>query len=492
MIADRNRRQFLRDGLLGLAACGLRPALADAASALRGARPIRVRGRVHSGGTGLARVPVSDGIDVVVTATDGTFELVTSSAADFVQLSVPSGYAIPRSPLGTAAHYAPIAASRGGEMAVEFALSRMPDSGDRHGFILLADVQTKVAEEMAWFHEQTIPDIVASRSDLGTEDAFGVACGDIMYDNLGLYGEYEHGVAAMDMPFFQVVGNHDLDRPSGTDKASTSTFCGRFGPRNYSFDRGAVHYVVLDDVMWHGAGYIGYLDDPTIGWLAADLALIEPGRTVVVATHIPLRSGLIERTAWATAEEHSLLNRELLYRLLEPYEAHVLSGHTHESEHRLEQGVQEHVHGTVCGAWWTGPICADGTPNGYAIYDVAGSELRWRYKATGLAATEQMTLYPRGADHAAPDEIVANVWNWDEHWDVAWHLDGEPMGPMARRRGYDPRAVELHTGPALPTRATWVEPYLTDHLFYAPLAPDAGAVTVEATDRFGNVFTASL
>lgn len=490
MIAARSRRQFLRDGLLGFAACGLRPRLIHAASAVV-ARPIRVRGRVHSGGTGLARVAVTDGIDVVVTAPDGTFELVTSSAADFIRLTVPSGYAIPRSRIGTAAHYAPVAANHLGEMTVEFGLSRMPDAGDRHSFFLLADVQTKVAEEMAWFHTQTIPDIVASRSELGDQDVFGIACGDIMYDNLGLYQEYERGVTVMDMPFFQVVGNHDLDLPSSTDRASTQTFCSRFGPRNYSFDRGEVHYVVLDDVMWHGAGYIGYLDDRTVTWLAADLALIEFGRTVVVATHIPLLSGLIERAEWG-AEANSLLNRELLYRLLEPYDAHVLSGHTHETEHRQEHGVQEHVHGTVCGAWWTGPICADGTPNGYAIYDVAGSDIRWRYKATGLAAGEQMTLYARGADHTAPDEIVANVWNWDEAWRVTWYLDGEPMGPMTRRRGYDPRSVELHTGPHLPTAATWVEPYLSDHLFYARVAPDAGRVTVEATDRFGDVFTASL
>ncbi len=491
MITDRNRRQFLRDGLLGLAACGVRPGLAHAAASFAGARPVRVRGRVHSDGTGLARVAITDGFDVVTTAADGTFELITTSAADFVHLSVPSGYAIPRSPIGTAAHYAPIVGDRGDEMAVEFDLARMPGSGDHHSFILAADIQTKVAEEMAWFHAQTVPDVVATRAGLGERDVFGIACGDIMYDNLGMYGEYERGVTAMGMPFFQVVGNHDLDLPSGTDKASTRTFCSRFGPRSYSFNRGEVHYVVLDDVMWHGAGYIGYLDDQTATWLAADLALVAPGRTVIVAAHIPPLSGLIERAAWS-AEPNSLLNRELLYRLLEPYDAHVLSGHTHETEHRKEHGVQEHIHGTVCGAWWTGPICADGTPNGYAVYDVAGSEVRWRYKGTGLAADEQMTLYQRGADPTAPDEIVANVWNWDEDWRVAWYLEGEPMGPMARRSGYDPRAVELHTGPTLPTRATWVEPYLTGHLFYAPVALDAGRVTVEATDRFGTVFTSSL
>ena len=491
MTADRDRRRFLRDGLLGLAACSLPHGLVHARSEMARGRPLRVRGRVHSGGNGIARVAVTDGTTVTATSTDGSFELITSTTAEFITVSIPSGYAIPRSRTGTAAHYAPLVATSRDEMAVDFALARLPGDDSLHSFILAADIQTKVAEEMAWFHDQTIPDIIATRRALGDREVFGIACGDIMYDNLGLFSEYERGVEATGMPFFQVVGNHDLDLPAGTDAASTRTFCGRFGPRNYSFDRGEVHYVVVDDVMWHGAGYIGYLDDRTATWLAADLELVEAGRTVVVATHIPPVSGLIQRAAW-DAEPNSLLNRELLYRLLEPYNAHVLSGHTHETEHRQEHGVQEHVHGTVCGAWWTGPICADGTPNGYAVYDVAGSEVRWRYKGTGLAADQQMTLYPRGTDPTAPDEVVANVWNWDENWRVRWYLEGEPMGTMARRRGYDPRAVGLHNGPTLPARATWVEPYLTAHLFYAPMGSDAGRVTVEATDPFGTVFTASL
>lgn len=46
-------------------------------------------------------------------------------------------------------------------------------------------------------------------------------------------------------------------------------------------------------------------------------------------------------------------------------------------------------------------------------------------------------------------------------------------------------AVSLYEGPYKPLRsAEWVEPILTDHMFYA-----AGEnITVEITDRFGRVY----
>lgn len=185
------------------------------------------------------------------------------------------------------------------------------------------------------------------------------------------------------------------------------------------------------------------------------------------------------------------MNREALYRLLEGYKAHVLVGHMHELEHGDHGGMHEHVNGAVCGAWWSGPICHDGTPNGYSVYDVKGTDIRWRYKSTGHPNDYQMRLYPRGADPAAPDEIVANVWNWGPGWTVVWYDRGERRGAMARRTGLDPLAVKLHTGDDKPQRREWVEPVPTDHLFYAAVTPGA-AVRVEATDPFGNKYFADL
>ncbi len=233
--------------------------------------PVRVQGRVTASGRGLARVAVSDGLSVVETGADGTYELVTTVDRDFVRLSVPAGHAIPRNPTGTARFYRPVRANALGTMEASFELERLPDGDERHAVLLLADVQTQDAEEMRWFHEQTVPDVRDTVADMGERSVIGISCGDIMYDDLSLFPEYERGVERMGIPFFQVVGNHDLDFDAPTDEGSSETFSRHFGPRYYSFDRGAVHYVVLDDVLWHGAGYIGYLDADQLTWLAADL-----------------------------------------------------------------------------------------------------------------------------------------------------------------------------------------------------------------------------
>jgi hypothetical protein len=63
---------------------------------------------------------------------------------------------------------------------------------------------------------------------------------------------------------------------------------------------------------------------------------------------------------------------------------------------------------------------------------------------------------------------------------------------MARRVGTDPKSEELHRGPNAPEKRPWVEPRPTDHLFYAPVSEDTESVRVEATDRFGRVYTATV
>ena len=62
---------------------------------------------------------------------------------------------------------------------------------------------------------------------------------------------------------------------------------------------------------------------------------------------------------------------------------------------------------------------------------------------------------------------------------------------MARARGVDPLAVSLYEGPSKPLEsADWVEPILTDHLFFA--TPRSVNVRVEVVDRFGRVFSESI
>jgi hypothetical protein len=454
---------------------------------------VRVRGRVHAGGRGIGGVGVSDGLAVVATDRDGRFDLVTDTGRRYVTVSVPAGYRLPTHSSGTTRCFQRIRPDARGEMAASFALDPLPGGDDAHAFLLLADIQTQDAPDMARFVRESVPDVKAAIAGLGDVPCFGVADGDIMWDELALYDDYERAVSGLGIPFVQVVGNHDLDLEEKSDGASTTTFERRFGPRYYSFDRGEVHYVVLDDVLYYGGGYLGYVDDDQLTWLANDLARVERGAPLIVFAHIPFLSSLFERRGEARPGlAQSVANRDALYRLLAPYRTRVLTGHIHESDQVTEGGVVERNHGTVCGAWWTGDICYDGTPNGYGVYEVRGSEVRWRYQSTGRDPSHQLRVYPRGADPRAPDEIVANVWAWEPGWTVVWYEDGARRGEMSRRTGLDPRSVELHQGGDLPVKRAWVDPVPTRHLFYAPVSRSAREVRVEARDLWGRSYSEVL
>jgi len=177
-----------------------------------------------------------------------------------------------------------------------------------------------------------------------------------------------------------------------------------------------------------------------------------------------------------------------LYHLLEGYQVHILSGHTHFNDNMIQGNIFEHCHGTVCGAWWSGPICYDGTPSGYAIYEANGSELKWKYKGTGIPIEEQFRVYSKGYQKDFPDHFSLNCWNYDPKWDISWYENGIKVGSPKKITALDPWSVELHAGPSLPARRTWVEPQLTDHLFF--FQPNSSEnLVVEVIDRFGNKFT---
>jgi hypothetical protein len=438
-------------------------------------------------------VAVTDGVQVVDTKPDGTFDFVSSSEREFVYLTVPAGYRIPVSALSVAKFYAPLRADSRGEMSVTFDLERLPASDDSHTMLLLADIQVEDAAEMRKYFDETIPDIEQTVRALDGEHHFSIACGDIVFDALDLFDDYERATQRLAMPAFQVVGNHDLDKDGPTDESSSRTFSARYGPSYYSFNRGAVHYVILDDVFWHGSGYIGYLDATQLAWLEQDLKRVPPGSPLVVALHIPVEGtrNMREGAARPTLGG-SVSNREYLYRLVEPFRTHFLAGHTHDGEHVFRHGTHGHISGTVCGAWWSGPVCGDGTPNGYSVYEARGEEIRWRYKSTGFTADHQMRTYARGAVPEAPGEIVANVWNWDPEWSVVLWEGADRRGPLASRVAVDPLARALYTPEKLPEPKRWVGTFPTEHLFFAPVSPNATDLRVEATDRFGTVYSAPV
>jgi hypothetical protein len=492
------RREFLKS--LGLLSTGLGLPFPGSAAPLPPSlagtlAPVRIRGKVSANGKGLKGVPVTDGCSVVQTTENGTYELLSNRTREFVYITLPAGYAIPTNAEGTARFYQPIPAGAKGELTAHFELKPSPVREDKHVLLVLADPQIQNRYEADKFLGETVPDVRTLVKSYGDRPVFGVGCGDLVFDQFELFADYQKAVAGMGVPFFQVLGNHDMDTEGvRSDELSARTFKRLFGPAYYSFNRGEVHYVVLEDVFFIGKNhqYIGYLSEEQLSWLEQDLALVEKGKTVIVNLHIPVFTGAARRSKEAESLGGSVANRHALYRLLEPFKAHIMSGHTHFNEKVTEGGVTEHVHGTVCGAWWSGPICYDGTPNGYGVYEVSGSTVEWYYKSTGLDRNHQLRLYLPGANPNKADELTVNVWNADTGWKLGWYEDGIRKGALRQETGLDPLSVELHTGTEKPERRPWVEPQLTDHLYFAKLSEGVKKVTVEAIDRFGKTYSESV
>jgi hypothetical protein len=488
-----NRRSFLKSfGLAGAAFTA--PAAMVHAAETPAIAGLKLKGRVQSNGQGIAGVAVTDGYTVATTDKKGNYSIQAHSAAEFVYISIPAGYAFPNDK-GITQFYQPIT-QKDGSFKADFSLEKLTTDDTKHNFVVWADTQIISETDGELLKTQSAPDLKQLVSSYPQGALFhGIGCGDLVWDHFELFADYREAVGITGVPFFNVIGNHDMDVDGGSDDVSARTFKQQFGPTYYSFNRGKVHYIVLDNVFFIGTAkkYIGYLTEAQLRWVEQDLALVKPGSTVVVSNHIPTDTGNQRRNKLAEeAIGGTVSNRNQLYKLLKPFNVHIMSGHTHVNEKWEKDNLMEHVHGTVCGAWWTGPICSDGTPNGYGVYEVDGDNIKWYYKSTGKEKEHQLRVYGKGKLSTAPDEIVANVWNWDPKWKIEWWEDEVAKGLMEQRIELDPWSIELHGGPQLPKKHKFVEPSLTDHLFFAKPSPNAKKITIKATDRFGNEFKETI
>ncbi|HJT74424.1 MAG TPA: calcineurin-like phosphoesterase family protein, partial [Chitinophaga sp.] len=411
-----NRRKFLRN-------IGLTGSLLTVPGAVLNARPlfrktridlsgVTLKGKVQSQGKGIAGVAVTDGINITQTDRNGQYELLSNGTAEFVYISVPAGYAFPEHK-GIAEFYKAIPKGSS-SFKHDFNLEKLKVDDRKHNFVVWADTQMRSKQDCELLLSQSVPDLQAVIKSYPKDTLIhGIGCGDLVWDHFELFEDYKKAVELSGIPFYNVIGNHDMDTDARTDDGSAKTFKQQFGPTYYSFNRGEIHYITLDDVFFVGASkkYIGYITENQLQWLEQDLALVKPGSTIVLSLHIPTYTG----TARRAKEEiggGAVTNREQLYKMLASYKVHIMSGHTHFNDNWEKDGIMEHNHGTVCGAWWTGPICGDGTPAGYGVYEVDGAEIKWYYKSTGLAKDKQLRIYPKGKVAESPEEIAVNVWNW--------------------------------------------------------------------------------
>ncbi|MHB9143501.1 MAG: calcineurin-like phosphoesterase C-terminal domain-containing protein [Paludibacter sp.] len=452
-------------------------------------QPIRIQGKVLCNGNGVSSVSVTDGISVVETDNNGRYVLSTCSARDFVYYSLPSGY---DSPImnGVPVFYDSINKSKK-EQTVNFTLTKCTKSQLKHAFILWADPQVQENKEFDLL-QTVVDDVKKTVSSLSSQiPVHAISCGDNVFDQLGFYDKYKQMISQTGLPFYQVVGNHDMDYNNRSDEFSSKTFSSKFGPEYYSFNKGRVHYIVLKDVFYYGYSYryIGYVNENQLSWLEKDLSRVKPGSTVIVSLHIPTIYGESSNTDnFSNLMSNSVMNRAALYKILAPFNAHILAGHSHTQWTTVvSPTLFEHTHVAACAAWWQGEIGVDGTPKGYTVYTVDGDSLSWYFKGVNLSKDDQFKLYPINSDLINPGCIIANVYNYDSSWKVEWYENDSLIGNMQQYWGEDPLAKELYI-PGKNKKYSWLGVEETHHLFKAKVLNINSKITIKVTDRFGNIY----
>ncbi len=470
-----------------------------------------------AGERGLVGVRVSNQREVVVTDRDGRWELpVDDDTVIFVVK--PRGYMPPvnrqqlpqfyyvHKPKGspTTLKYPGVAPTGPLPASVDFPLRRQ-DEPRTFKAVFMGDTQPRDVREVNYFKDTIVRELV------GTDAAFGVTLGDVVFDDLSVFEPHNAAVALIGVPWWNVIGNHDINYDVPDDRRSNETFTRVYGPNYYSFDHGPVHFIALDDIEWGGekpAGtgeYKGGFDARQLEWVRNDLARVPEDQLVVLMMHIPLTD---------------VGNRGELYRLIEKRRyALSVSGHTHWHEHRFItaadgwRGREPHHHivtVTACGSWWTGApdgagiphaTMRDGAPNGYAIVTFDGTRAELTYKASGQPITRQMAVHLPSEVSASGTELRwlhVNVFDGSARSRVEFRVGGRGRWTeMVRSAEADPayvarkKAEELNPPPIPPFRKM-SEPIVSPHLWKSPLpALPAGehGIEVRTRDLNGRVFT---
>lgn len=451
-------------------------------------------------------VVVTDGFKVAKTDSKGLYQLAGSQKARFVYYTTPAHYAINVDQGNHPDFYAKI--NKGTSLfRQDFKLTPAPQE-DKWTLLCIGDPQTTTADNVERFRSESLADIDRTVKALreGGQQVYAITLGDIVHDKPDLFPTMKSVMSNREVSFFQVLGNHDhtLNMPDAT---AHEVYENHFGPRNYSFDRGNVHIVAIDNYI-----NLNNLEDkPTGGltdeiwaWLQADLAQVPKSKMVILCAHVPFKQG--------TASTHGRAVVDLLKTFAE---AHIMTGHTHTNfkwkhDQNPASKLTEHVHGTTCGAHWRSNVCLDGTPNGYAVYNIEDNHVAdYYYKATGEQYDRgyQMRLYDGGyhfysqnsgysfskAFGEATNSIVANIWNADNTWQITLEEVGYPPVTMQQTTeeitDWSAFSYHLHFKDKLWTGET---NHYWQGLLPSGKEPSAASFRVTAKDvRNGATYTAS-
>lgn len=435
-------------------------------------------------GRPVAGVVVTDGLNTVKTDAKGRFRMDADDDSRFVYISTPSGY-VSATLEGKTLFYKEISEDI---RKYDFIVRKNEKDDTSHNLIVIADPQISERSELPELQKHA-DDITAFVGQYDKDYTFGLCLGDIVGWDHSIYPEYNRIMNGSGFEYRYVIGNHDMTNYGRSFETSMKNYEDMYGPCWYSFNVGNVHYIVLNNNFYVGRDYfyIGYIDERQLRWLENDLSYVPEGSRVIVSMHIPTTMDKSDRDAFQYGViGDNLCNKPSFYQMLEPYQTLILSGHMHTADfEQISENIVEINIAGLCGAWWCGEVCIDGSPAGFKVFDIDGDSMKWIYKGCGHPLDYQMKIYADTEDY--PGQIIANVWDYDPEWKVEYFEDGVKVCDMERFKAQDPLAKELYKDPSSLKR-TWVYAAPTENMFKASVSPEAKTIEVKVTDRFGRVY----
>lgn len=420
-------------------------------------------------GEGIPNVPITDGLNYTVTDNNGVYQFKSTPVTQLVYMSVPAEYEIN---LNNDTHlpefYSKNAISHDKINRNDFALKRLPEPEEDFTLVMIGDPQCKTKADVSRYVSETIPDIRSTLMDAQAKgkykNAYAITLGDIIYDDPSQWDAMELSMSNVKLeekylPFFNCIGNHDHELGTLDDVAAKRKYVDKFGPTDYSFNRGHAHIVVMDNILYYRTTanskreYDAGFSKEQLDWLKKDISYVKDkeNKLLVFCCHIPFRSGGNDGNGQVNFSNYY---SEFLTLFTEFKEVHIMSGHLHYPlnyiHKRICKGgtpIYEHTLGAACGAWWDCNLNTNGAPNGYSIFEISGASMsNWVAKGTGMPEDVQMRAYDgnqvytgnKGYEFywykdivvsdkvevkglkALEDCFVVKVWNAD---DAYWRLD---------------------------------------------------------------------
>ncbi|MCF8227229.1 MAG: calcineurin-like phosphoesterase C-terminal domain-containing protein [Bacteroidales bacterium] len=489
---------------------------------------------------GIEGVAVSNGTNLVQTNNKGEYELpVSDDAIIFVikpkdwitpvnSNNLPQFYYLHK-PNGYPGNFNYKGVAPTGELPEQINFPLYSEKGSKQfKMVVFGDPQPYNIEQVDFLAEDVIVELIG-RKDL----EFGMTMGDIVGDDLDLFSPLNQAVSKIGIPWYNVLGNHDINYMAPNDRLSDETYERVYGPATYAFVYGDVHFIVIDDVIHEDSvgswQYVGGLRPDQFAFVSNYLKIVPKEDLVVLTMHIPLAQH---------GETFRKSDQKKLFDLLKEF-PHTLSisAHTHVHDNQFFhegssdwQQATPHHHfnvGTTSGSWWNGmrsetdvphTMMRDGTPNGYSFISFKGTDYIIDWKVAGSPSDHQMNIHvPRGIVAGSPDTVLltVNFFNGSEQSILEYRIleltDWQKMDKVDKYDPYyqmiDQRWKNLNK---LNIKEHWKsdttladqtfpgtdmpQPRKSTHLWEANLGTDwpegRHIIEVKANDRYGRTFIA--